>query len=418
MTSFFVNRKGLAAVFLLAGALAPAQSQLDPSQALRQQAASQGFGISDIGGIPPRTVQGVPGTSINSVHSDAVPYVADNALDDSLYIVGPGDVFQLHFEGTSLEKQVTPEGSVLLNRIGTVRLEGLTLREAKTRLLDKLAMSYKRSDCYVALSRPKVMRVFVTGAVQHPGPYEIPGNYRLTDALRVAGWYTSMAQRGDVKIVFGDSTSMVSPERFLMQGDLSANPYLRQGAVVQVPVVDYSKPWVTVRRDGEEVTIQTDSTESLSDVMFKTYSFTTPPPYSSLLVKEKDGRDTVVEVTEAPDYKPRAGAFIEVISNRQNIFVAGAVARPGLQPFIADHKVIQYISMAGLLTSSKVPRKIEVIRVDGERRSLPLQSADLQPGDVLIVKQNAEQKFLIYTPILLSFVSLSLAVITVFGINN
>jgi protein involved in polysaccharide export with SLBB domain len=141
-----------------------------------------------------------------------------------------------------------------------------------------------------------------------------------------------------------------------------------------------------------------------------------PTPYSALLVRELNGLDTLIAASEAIYYKASSGAYVEIIPARQEIFVAGAVAGPGLQPHVSNRKVIQYISTAGLLTSSKVPRKIEVIRANGKRMSLPIESADLHPGDVLFVRQNAEQKFLIYTPIVLSLVSLSLTVITVFSL--
>jgi hypothetical protein len=58
-----------------------------------------------------------------------------------------------------------------------------------------------------------------------------------------------------------------------------------------------------------------------------------------------------------------------------------------------------------------------VIRGDGKREALPLQDSGVRPGDVIIVGQNAEQKFLLYTPILLSIVSLALVVVQIYNLN-
>jgi protein involved in polysaccharide export with SLBB domain len=406
------------AILLGFAAASHSQPGADLGQMLPQQGSSQrGLGISDVNtGSVRGGSSGLPGTDINSLLSDRTPYVTDYPLMDSLYVVGPGDVFQLHYEASSLEKQVTPEGDIFLNRIGAVHVDGLTLRAAKKRILDKLATAFKRSDCFVGLSRPKTMRVFVTGAVNTPGTHEIPGNFRLSDALKIAGGFSAAAQKGVILITTEDTVLQVNLRGFLMEGDLSSNPYLPQGAVIHVPYVDYSRPWVTIRRNAESFATQMEPGETLADAVFKSYSFTSPTPYSALLVRDFNGLDTLIAASEAIEYKPSSGAYVEIIPARQEIFVAGAVAGPGLQPHVSNRKVIQYISTAGLLTSSKVPRKIEVIRANGTRLSLPIQSADLHPGDVLFVRQNAEQKFLIYTPIVLSLVSLSLTVITVFSL--
>ena len=61
-----------------------------------------------------------PPEALSALQSDAAYFVGDGTLADSLYRVGPGDVFQLYYETSSVEKQVTPEGVIVLNRIGVV----------------------------------------------------------------------------------------------------------------------------------------------------------------------------------------------------------------------------------------------------------------------------------------------------------
>lgn len=345
-----------------------------------------------------------------------MPYSSDQSVVDSLYIVGPGDVFQIVYEANAVEKQVTPEGSISLNRMGVVQLQGLTLREAKKRILDRLLTSYRRENCSVTLARPKVMKIFLTGAVNNPGTLEVPGNFRLADAIRAAGGFSGMAQKEGVEIIAGGTKRTARVQKFMREGDLASNPYLTQGAVIHVPFVDYSKTWVTVRRGGETFTVQTMPGETLVDAVFKSYGFSSPAPYIAILVREKGKPDSVVAEYEAQSYVPGPQAYIEVISARSEVFVAGAVAAPGAQPHVSSRRLIQYISSAGLLFSSRVPAKITVIRKDGKREAVSIQSP-AEPGDVLFVGQNAEQKFLIYTPILLSVVSLALVYMQITNAN-
>jgi len=355
-------------------------------------------------------------SAVSSNQSDANlnSYATDYPVVDTLYKVGPGDVFQILFDFSSMEKQVNPEGNIILNRIGVIHLEGLTLKAAEKLILDNLQTTYKRANCFVNLRQPKMVRIFVTGAVNAPGSYEVPGNYRISDALKMAKSFSVLAQRGSIQLQSGEDVQTVDLRKFLQAGDLNSNPYVTQGCIIKVPFVDYQKPWVTVARDSGSFIIQMQPGETVQDLVLNSYTGSTVEPYSSLLVQEKDGKESLLSPGDAAQYKPMSGARIEIVSSKQGIFVAGAVSKPGYLAYRSDHKVIQYISEAGLLTTSKISKKIEVIHRDGTRDDIPLQGT-LQPGDVVYVDVNTEQRFLLYTPILLSIVSLTLALLSLNG---
>ena len=366
-------------------------------------------GISGFGG------QEYPGSSGGSLHSDFEPYVSDYSIVDSLYIVGPGDLFQVFFESSSIEKQVTPEGNIVLSRVGVIHLEGLTLRDAKTRILGYLQTTHKRDNCYVNLSRPKTMRIFVTGAVNGAGIYQFPGNYRVSDAINAASGFSNLAQRGEIRISSADgSVQSVILKKFLMEGDLKSNPYLKPGSAIHVPFIDYEKPWVTVYRDSLSFTIQLEPEETVLDAVIKSYSFYSPIPFAAVLIREKDGKDTLLSPGEAARYRPRPAVRIEVLPQKREVFVAGAVVNPGYQLYHSDRKVIQYVAAAGLQTSSKISKNIVVVRKDGRRELVSMNEGELYPGDMVYIDKNLEQNIFLYTPILLSVASLTLALISVF----
>jgi protein involved in polysaccharide export with SLBB domain len=410
---FFKFFQGLGWAGVLVSASGPAWSQSsglnldDPSSS-----SSPSLSIpSGRGSLPSAT------WDFNEVPSQQPPYVGDYALDENLYKVGPGDVFQIVVEGASFERQINPEGNIVLGRIGVVRLKGLTLKEARKHILDNLETAYKRRNCYVSLSRPKTMRVFVAGAVAAPGTYEMPGTVRVFDVIQKAGGFAAGAQTGTVEIREEGKTRTIQTGAFMIKGDLEANPYVTQGTVLYVPYLDYNKPWVRIKGESGSFTLQMEPGETAEELLRKAYSYRTGPAYLALLVKEKDGKESVLTAAEAAQYRPASEASIEVFSTQQGVFVGGAVGAPGRQAYLPDQKVIEYISKAGILTMSRIPTKIMVIRGNGKRESLPLQSAGVRPGDVIIVGQNAEQKFLLYTPILLSIVSLALVVVQIYNLN-
>jgi len=352
----------------------------------------------------------------STLKSDQEPFVGDFSLVDSVYIVGPGDLFQIFSESFSIEKQVNAEGNLILNRIGVLHVDGLTLKEARKLILDNLQTSHKRANCFVNLSKPKVMRIFVTGAVKNPGVYQVNGNNRLSDGIELAKGFSLLAQKSEIQLISKDGSSQnISLKKFLSSGDLQSNPYLTQGCIIHVPFIDYAKSWVTIRTDSGSFVVQVEPDETILDLIIKSHSFAPPEPFSAVVVTEKNGKDQLLSPSEASKYKPLSEARIEVLTSRQEVFVGGAVSKPGFQTYNSNHKIIQYISEAGLTTSSKIPDEIDVIRKNGKREKVALQEP-LQPGDVVYVDMNTEQRFLIYTPILLSIVSLTLALLSLKGL--
>lgn len=346
--------------------------------------------------------------------SEAIPFVGDGPIHDSAYIIGPGDLFQLYFENSAIERQVNPEGNIILSKIGQIRIEGRTLKEAKKLLLDKLQSTYKKSECFVNLAKPKTIKVFVSGAVMAPGVYEISGNTRISDVLNAARGFSPLAQRDELKIVdrFGN-VQLVNLKRFFIEGDLSANPNMPQGGFLLVPFIDYKRPYVMMRRDTLSVPVQLNPGESLLDLIHKFNFYRSTYPFASVLVKEKGKTEYFVLPGELVNKTPSAESVIEILPQHRDIYVAGAVGRPGFQPYRSSRSLLQYVSEAGLLPSSKIGEKMRVIHSDGRKEWLSIQTSELRPGDLIYVDQNAEQRFIIYTPIILSLASFALAIISI-----
>lgn len=349
------------------------------------------------------------------LRTEAIPFIGDFPIVDSLYVVGPGDILQVFYENTALEKQVNPEGNILLARLGALKVGGKTLKEAKKVVLERLQGVYKKSECFVNLARPKTMKVFVTGAANVPGTFEVSGNTRLSDLFNLAQGFAPTARRDAIRITTRDgATSAADLRRFYMDGDLEHNPYLPQGGFVRMDYLDYDKPWLTIRRDTLQLPIQIEPGESLADLILKFHAFRTPPAFSTLILKEADGKIRSVSQAESRNLVPAPGTQVEIQPQFRDIYVGGAVARPGFQPYRPNRSVQHYISEAGILTSSRLADKVVVSRSDGRREKVDLKSGMLQPGDMVYVDQNSEQRFIIYTPILLSLASFSIAIITLF----
>jgi len=204
----------------------------------------------------------------------------EGALDPSEYIVGPGDQFALSIGGVAAVQQVVPitaDGSLVLPEVGIVPAAGRTLEEVQRDAVQALRKAYRNVAVDVALVQLRRFYVHISGAVPEPGRYLVQPISRVDDALLQA-YASRMVQRPDpqsegelriitsatserpvfnedfrpslrtVRLIHRDSTEeSLDLMRYYQTGDVSENPYLRDGDVVMVPSYH-------IERDGLLVT--------------------------------------------------------------------------------------------------------------------------------------------------------------------
>ena len=118
------------------------------------------------------------------------------------YIIGPDDELIVDINGYSEEHytlNVNPDGFVKINRIGNVYVSGLTIEEAKNRIVKKLSQIYVglRSNnnnsspnaltASISLGNIRTVSVTVQGEVMFPGTYSVPSLARVMNVLYLAG---------------------------------------------------------------------------------------------------------------------------------------------------------------------------------------------------------------------------------------
>jgi len=118
------------------------------------------------------------------------------------YIIGPDDELIIDINGYSEEHynlNVSPDGFVKINRIGNIYVSGLTIEEAKIRIIKKLSQIYVglRSNsnnssptslsASISLGNIRTASVTVQGEVMFPGTYSVPSLARVMNVLYLAG---------------------------------------------------------------------------------------------------------------------------------------------------------------------------------------------------------------------------------------
>lgn len=193
--------------------------------------------------------------------SEAAFPLADTIGED--YILGAGDLIELEIFNVpehSGNERILVDGSISLEWVGNVYVEGLTLDEAADAIAIAYARYLRNPVITVSLITPRPLQVSVAGAVNRPGSYQVDfagengsdveAERRwptLTKVLQQAGGITQLADVRQVTVeraIGRDRTETIEINlwELLSSGDLSQDLTLRDGDTILVPTVAQVNP--------------------------------------------------------------------------------------------------------------------------------------------------------------------------------
>jgi protein involved in polysaccharide export with SLBB domain len=100
----------------------------------------------------------------------ARPY--DRPIDPDLYLIRPGEQLEVVFVNTKLPDlryEVNAEGHIVERSLGVVDLSGLTLRQARERLMPALRRLYNAEQIEISVGSLYPVVISVSGLVNSPG---------------------------------------------------------------------------------------------------------------------------------------------------------------------------------------------------------------------------------------------------------
>lgn len=162
----------------------------------------------------------------------------EGTVDPDLYIVGPGDVLEIGIWGELGRRDgvaVNPDGTVIVNPVGPIKVDGLLLSQVRETIIEKLSKYYRRDIITVTLAGIRVFRVHVVGWVASPGEVTVNAVTRVSQALRAAGWVEPQGSVRNIVLIREGQRIKVDVMRYLLLGDNSANPFVCGGDVIYVP---------------------------------------------------------------------------------------------------------------------------------------------------------------------------------------
>jgi protein involved in polysaccharide export with SLBB domain len=163
----------------------------------------------------------------------------EGEIDRATYRLGPGDRLALWLSGETVEVRnldVTPEGMVLLDPAGPLRVGGLTVNEAEGKVREVLAGFLRNVDIRIQMVDVRRFRVHVLGQVEAPGVYIATAVERVSGVIDLAGGVTDIGSRRNVTVQrLGEDALEADLVAYEVLGHLENNPTLQEGDVVHVP---------------------------------------------------------------------------------------------------------------------------------------------------------------------------------------
>ncbi|HCZ33380.1 MAG TPA: hypothetical protein DHV93_07945, partial [Holophagaceae bacterium] len=106
------------------------------------------------------------------------------------YVLGTGDRLNLNVFGSAtfdLPVQVDGRGEIVIPKVGTAKVGGLTLGRAKAVVQGLVGRNFSRSSVDLQVIKLREVRVFVMGEVYKPGSYLVSSLSSLVNVLSLAG---------------------------------------------------------------------------------------------------------------------------------------------------------------------------------------------------------------------------------------
>ena len=160
------------------------------------------------------------------------------------YRLGPDDEVIIDVFGknqTTIREIISPEGSINVDILGPLYLNGKTVEEANSYLKKRLSSIYgglgsTGTDMRLSLGQIRSIQINVLGDVDAPGTYVLSGFSTAFHAIYRAGGVVEPGSLRNIKVVRGNKTvGTVDVYEYMTKGTQKSDVRLEEGDVVLVP---------------------------------------------------------------------------------------------------------------------------------------------------------------------------------------
>lgn len=412
-----------------------------------------GLSIADASapaGVGDRMRQANGGTQTRASESDVAPIVSKTATggmqifghdifqNDKLsfepnmniatpasYVLGPGDEVLIDVYGTSQSSKkypVSPEGTIIVEKIGPVHVSGLTIDEAQAKVSAKMGLHYQGSSIKLTVGQTRTVVINVLGEVINPGTYTLSAFSTVFNALYLAGGVTDIGTLRNIKVSRGGKiVSKIDVYDYIVNGRLSGNIMLQDNDAIIVGAYD-----ALVQIDGtvkRPMYYEMKEGETLKSLLEYAGGYKSEANKSVVSVERKTDSGLTVHTVNEWDFASfviQDGDFVGVkgiIGRYQNMVqVTGAVFYPGHYEMSNQcNSVRTLVEKAGGIKENAFTDRVVLFRMNEnrKRKSMSIDLTSILSGsapdvileneDSLAIESDEEivknRKYYVYGPI-------------------
>ena len=348
-----------------------------------------------------------------------------NIATPASYVLGPGDEVLIDIYGTSQSSNkyaISPEGTIIIEKIGPVSVSGLTVDQAQAKVLNKMGPHYQGSSIKLTIGQTRTVVVNVLGEVINPGTYTLSAFSTVFNALYLAGGITEIGTLRNIKVSRnGKIVSKIDVYDYIINGKLTGNILLQDNDAIIVGAYDalvnvqgaIKRPMFYEMKEGE----------SLKSLIEYAGGFLSTANKSIVNVERKTNNGLTVHSVgewDYPSFGLQDGDAVNVkgiIGRYQNMVeVSGSVFYPGHYEISNDcNSVRTLIEKAGGVKENAYTNLVVLFRLN-ENRTRKAMSIDLagimsnnvpdvilENEDSLVVSSDEEitraRRYFIYGPL-------------------
>lgn len=328
------------------------------------------------------------------------------------YRLGPGDEVIIDIWGSNeehLRQVISPEGSIMIEQLGPVYLNGMNINEANAHIKNAFARKYagvtdEETDIQLTLGEVRSVIVNVMGEVAAPGTFLVSPFSSVFNALYLAGGINDIGSLRNIQVIRnGKKVAGIDLYDYIMNGQASGNITLQEGDVVIVP--PYNQLVNIEGNVKRPMYYEILPQETIADLLNYAGGFS-GDAYSGLVRLERyTGLENQLFNVESADFdtyrlqngdQVTVGTVIDRYSNK--VELQGSVLRPGMYALSPNVSTVgELIAVAeGLKEDAYTGRallyregpelQLQVMSVDlGALLSGTVPDIELKKNDVLVV---------------------------------
>ncbi|HEX8286911.1 MAG TPA: polysaccharide biosynthesis/export family protein [Pyrinomonadaceae bacterium] len=164
-------------------------------------------------------------------------------FEGNRYRLNPGDIIEINYRYTPEFNQtvaIQPDGFVTLEIVGELKISGLTVEQARQKILENAVKRLKDPEVILLLKEFQKPYFVVSGEVVQPGKFELNQNITALQAVLLAGGFKDSAKSSQI-LVFRKINSETAEIKLLnlknirKTSDLESDFALESGDMIMVP---------------------------------------------------------------------------------------------------------------------------------------------------------------------------------------